>query len=307
MKKYFTLLFFLLVMQSATFAQNTFTVERIVPHDFDLEDNMIIKNATPYIINSVSVYENDTKIADCQNLAPKDDNTVMKFSDNGLSRFLGVNLRLVIESGDAKQHGAQVDVQYKDKDDDLIIEIISTGGTSATNQPNKKDKTGGTGFRVCMDVLHGFLEKRDDVDDGNGHKISFPTMCDQLNFTFGANVIPGLYVGLGPSGAIGWGNGAKASYNVGADLKLRYTYTNINVRPYAEYNLYWLENTDTKKRGLEHSIGVGFCFATKVFLGAQYWLHPYEDVQTKKQGRKTVEEKVKKTEKYFCIHFGLMF
>ena len=66
-----------------------------------------------------------------------------------------------------------------------------------------------------MDVLHGFLEKRDDVDDGNGHKISFPTMCDQLNFTFGANVIPGLYVGLGPSGAIGWGNGAKASYNVG--------------------------------------------------------------------------------------------
>ncbi len=294
-----------------------FTVSRIVPQNFGLEDNMIIKNSSQYIINSVIVYENGNKITDCQNLAPGEDRTVMKFSDNALSRFRGSNLQFQIESGEAKNSGAQFDVQYKEKHDDLIIEVISSGRYSVNNKSKNtssdKDNSGDKGFRMCFDYMHGFWD--DNINS------------DQLAFLFGANVIQGLYVGLGPLFSGGYGNGMDFSYSVGGDFKVRYTAPYWNVRPYVEYDFRYLYNFDADDGGIENGIGFGVCFSKKIFLGFQYSFYNAEVAEQKIKrvsytyytgsGRNRKANIGYKNESYidthdeiknyFGIRFGLMF
>ena len=297
--------------------KNVFTVSRIVPQNFDLEDNMIIKNSSQYIINSVIVFENGNKITDCQNLAPGDERTVMKFSNDALSRFRGSNLQFQIESGEAKSSGAQFDVQYKEKHDDLIIEVISSGryaeNGKSKNSSSDKDNSGDKGFRMCFDYMHGFWD-----DNRNS---------DQLAFLFGANVIQGLYVGVGPLFNGGYGNGMDFSCAAGGDFKVRYTAPYWNVRPYIEYDFRYIYNFDSEKGGIENGIGFGVCFAKKVFLGIQYSFFNQDvvEVKTKKvpysytvgsgRNRRTYTdyktehytETHEELKNYFGIRFGLMF
>ena len=106
------------------------------------------------------------------------------------------------------------------------------------------------GFAMGLDYMHGFA-------DG--------TQSDIIGMNFGANIIPGLFLGVGPQ--ISVGGYSPFSYGAGGQANLRYTVPFWNISPYVDYRFSYSYNFEIKDGGTGNCFGVGVCFSKKYYLG----------------------------------------
>ncbi|MBO7438763.1 MAG: hypothetical protein J6T96_03650 [Bacteroidales bacterium] len=128
MKKILMLMVALMTMATLTVnAQNNsteFEITKTVSAKLQLEDNMVVKNATKLFIDKITVIYKGEEIASAQYLYKGDDKSLKKYEDNALAQFRGEELTVKIVCKEAAEAGVALDAVYEEDDDDLIIKII---------------------------------------------------------------------------------------------------------------------------------------------------------------------------------------
>ena len=285
-------------------------IVKTIPSNFLVEDNIVVQNNLPFMIDEVIVYKqengNFVPFPSMHNIKSGDNVTIAEFSNNELAQFRGKEIAVEVRSSSISNLKKDVDIKLYQLHDDLRIMVIPYGQdpfdrTKSKEQPKQSnsndgvnDPTGDTGFKMYFGYLHGF--------DNGSH-------FDMFNFDFGANVISGLYVGAGPSAYVGGYD--PFNWGIGGQLDVRYTAPFWSVRPYADFKFGYMYNFESELGFFETGWGVGVCLNKKILLGV-HWLTTASNVDVEKKyynGRrtytKTEEEKVTSTAT--CIHFGLMF
>lgn len=103
-------------------AQETKTIERMISAKLKIDDNIIVVNKTPFLIDKVSVLHKEDVLGTYENLTKKDDT---KFKSDGLKSLRGENITIKIDSKQADEYKANFDIELSEEDDDLVITIIS--------------------------------------------------------------------------------------------------------------------------------------------------------------------------------------
>lgn len=102
-----------------------FRLESTVPAEFKLEDNIVVKNSTSYTLTKVTVLHNGDVVCIGYSIDAGNDEEIKKYNNNGLLKYCGERLTVLVDCPAAKNSQAQMNIKFSAKHNDLIIEIYS--------------------------------------------------------------------------------------------------------------------------------------------------------------------------------------
>lgn len=117
--------FILILILLTTYLPAQTVLECIAPQSQELEDDIIVKNSSPYAINNITIFSGNKQIAQGKDIAGGTKLRVSRFSDYDISTLRGKTLRTEILSADVLENTAEFTVECRESDENLIIEIMS--------------------------------------------------------------------------------------------------------------------------------------------------------------------------------------
>ena len=136
----------------------------------------------------------------------------------------------------------------------MIAVMMSVALTYAQDDDGGEDPTADKGFAMCFDYGHVFGKEK--------------IHTDNFSLSFGANVIPGLFVGAGPLAYIGGYD--EMFYGVGGCADVRYTALFWKYRPYVDFRYAYAYDLEYEAGGSSWYYGLGICLKKKFLLGVQF-------------------------------------